>query len=362
MFVVLMKNLVIELTKLAVKTETIEPATTVLNCLIDFVGAQITATQGKIEKVEAKIDDLHKNSFLVGQRNLVDAKKVSDVGLRKDRITKALDAFIQASQYTQISDPLIPLRAKFSAGACYELLVEREAALDYYEEAFREAKAFEKVLQEGHDRQDAFDTILGLFSSPLDTLDDLIERSGKDYKTQQQLFDILIKSKDELEGFIDNLLTLIVARKGVSREEYLQPWAPKKKSIPDLFNQGTAMPFLARKPLLTNSLRTTGSSLPTASSQSLICPKCHIAKVRKMCPKCLGAGKIFSVGGKCQICNGSGYVYTCNCKQPVNLLPSSTRWQGRKQCRTCGGTGSVTTPDGKKKTCPVCFGSGTTLL
>jgi hypothetical protein len=346
MMFVLMKKLVVALTKLAVNTTVPEPGTTVMTCLIDFVSAQENATQAALMRIEGKIDDIHQNPFRLGRRILMDANKINNNQLKMERIQRALDAFTQASQYSRISDPLIPLKAKLSAGACYDLLHEGAAALDNYEEVFREAKEFEKIARQGTLKSEGFDL--------LDALDNWIESRKPDYKERQQLVEALVNSKTELGDFIENLLQLILNRKGMSREEYLKPWTPAKKKVKKPHTPSLTA-RLQNDPL---SFNLTQKKFPRfGTTNFMTCPTCGQVKTYDTCPVCHGLKKTGYV--TCARCFGIGKTFICACDKPV--ISNSHRPVGLdlNRCLFCGGKGKISRDRGKTwVTCIMCHGTG----
>jgi hypothetical protein len=339
MILVFVKKLSVALARLALKSTTEEPFTTAFDCLLEFVTAQGNATQSMLEQMGAQINEIRMNPFLTGQQNLRDAKMLENPELRTERVNQALNAFISASQYTYPSDPLIPLKAAFAAGACYDLRKEGKAALYYYEEVFRGVKKLEKIIAESGGRRDKFEAFLDTISQPIgDIIGDLIDKSGREYKQKQKLLDTLLANEADIKGFSESLLELIVKRKGVSREEYLKPFMPPPNRLPDWlvkplnFNLYPSSRTLSQpwrqtptfgalqnpKPTLgglKGGLRNPSPGGFTNKPSFLVCPKCGQLKTIKTCPACFGFKSLRGV--KCQRCAGVGTIWACKCNYPA---------------------------------------------
>ncbi|HSG41547.1 MAG TPA: hypothetical protein VLA72_00180 [Anaerolineales bacterium] len=343
----LMKKLVVALTKLAVNTTVPEPGTTVLACLIDFAAAQGNAAQTVLDRIEGKIDDIHQNPFRLGTRILLDAGKVKDTQLRMQRIQRALDAFTQAAELTYPNDPLLPLKARLSVGACYDLLLEREVALMLYEEVFRAVKDLEKLAQQGPENTEYWD----LF----DRIDHWFESKEPDYKARQQLIGILTRNEAELNDFSEHLLTLILKRTGTSREKYLEPWNPPKQQTRPLIGR-----LLGGQVKLPAQWRPPANRVKLAPGQVsfLVCPNCGKKKIYGTCPVCRGAKLIGGV--TCKRCLGLGNAFVCDCDKPVvKPVASGQIRYDINACPACKGTGKFTFNNGKTWVkCLSCNGTG----
>lgn len=344
----LMKKLVVALTKLAVNTTVPEPGTTVLACLIDFAAAQGNAAQTVLDRIEGKIDDIHNNPFRLGTRILLDAGKVKDTQLRMQRIQRALDAFTQAAELTYPNDPLLPLKARLSVGACYDLLQEQEVALMLYEEVFRAVKDLEKLAQQGPENTEYWD----LF----DRIEYWFESREPDYKARQQLIGILIRSKAELNDFSEHLLMLILKRTGISREKYLEPWNPPKQQTRPLI--GRLLGGQVKVPAQWKGGPANRNRLTPTKINLMVCPKCGKNKVYGTCPVCRGAKQVGGV--TCTRCFGLGRALVCDCDKPIGN--PATGGQIRfdlNRCPVCKGKGKVTFNNGRTWIkCLSCKGTG----
>ena len=355
MLFVLMTKLVVAVTKEVVRSKVPEPGSTVLTTLIDFVTAQQNATQSALERLEQKIDDIHQNSFRTGRRMLVDAQKISGSQLRKDRIQKALDAFTQASEYSQTSNPLVPLYARLSAGACYDLLKEGSVALDNYEEVFRRALELQKVAKKAIAAQ--ANARAGPVS--LGRLIGWLDKKPND-KKQKEFIEALVREKRQLDEFVEKLLTLITTRKGVSREEYLKRFEPKRRVVLD---RGPVVKRVVKPGSTTGTqaLRrgTLAARRQILQRRPLICATCQTAKTRAACPACKGTGK-YGIHN-CPRCFGLGSTYVCQCDEPFSPNPSSSVKSKYGRCLLCSGTGKVSYDlSFSLVKCPECAGTGFT--
>jgi hypothetical protein len=332
----LMTKLVVALTKQVVRSNFSETGTTVLTCLIDFVSAQESATQKMLARMERKIDDLHQNPFRLGSRMLLEAQRVADSQLRMDRIKKALDSFTQAAEYTQISDPLLPLKARLSAGACYDLLQEGMAAIANYEEVFQNARELQKIVQDRPMAKNGSEAFRDAMSDPLDAFLDWLETREPGNKEREQFRSTLVEIKPELDDFVEKLLLLILERKGLTREQYLGvPVKPKTKTTrqTNTFSQTgrlTTLPF-GTSPI---------SSMLHSNPHPLICPTCRTFYTFIPCSMCHGT----KMQGfqPCVACGGTGSVRTCKCTMQLStgILNKNVNRFGRS-CALCKGTGRI---------------------
>jgi tetratricopeptide (TPR) repeat protein len=109
------------------------PLNTILGYLID----QVSTQEEKLSSFELKLDEHITSPFRVGRVYLEEARNAPDRNRQREHLNKALEEFIRASQIRLSGYPLLPIKAQFYVGVCYDLLSDDRNALRWYQKSYQ---------------------------------------------------------------------------------------------------------------------------------------------------------------------------------------------------------------------------------
>ena len=190
-----MEILITALAKGAVGKFAAYPLNTILGYLID----QVTAQEEKLSSFEQKLDQHITNPFRVGQVYLEEARNAPNQARQREHLNRALEAFISVSQVQLPGYPLLPIKAQFYVGVCYDLLSDEKNALRWYNKSFQAA---DKIYQAHR----------GMRSGLQSFTNEWGELTGSKTGGEKVLYGALDKVFGGIDWLTDNLLKRKAAR------------------------------------------------------------------------------------------------------------------------------------------------------